>query len=48
MLGYGHYMTPVAKELGLPNQSELDRIDLRLIGPDGSSSDHTIVKIYKV
>jgi phenylacetyl-CoA:acceptor oxidoreductase len=48
MLGFGHYMTPVAKELGLPNQSELDRIDIRLIGPDGSSSDHTIVKIYKV
>jgi anaerobic selenocysteine-containing dehydrogenase len=48
MLGFGHYMTPVAKELGLASTSELDRIDIRLICPDGSSSDHTIVKIYKV
>ena len=48
ILGFGHYMTPVSKELGLPNPSELEKIDVRLISPDGSSSEHTIVKIYKV
>jgi anaerobic selenocysteine-containing dehydrogenase len=48
MLGFGHYMTPVAKDFRLPNPSELSRLDVRLAGPDGSPSDHTLVKVYKV
>lgn len=46
-LGWGHYMTPVSKDLGTPNPSELDTADLRLTCPDGSTSLHTLVKIYK-
>ena len=48
ILGFGHYMTPVAKDLELPNPSELEKIDVRLISPDGSSSEHSVVKIYRV
>jgi phenylacetyl-CoA:acceptor oxidoreductase len=46
--GAGNYITPISKELGWANTSELQRIDVRLIDEVGGSSDHTIVKIYKV
>jgi anaerobic selenocysteine-containing dehydrogenase len=48
VLGFSHYVTPVSKDLEMPNPSELERIDVRLISPDGSSSEHSFVKIYKV
>jgi anaerobic selenocysteine-containing dehydrogenase len=46
--GAGNYLTPVSKELGWANTSELQGIDVRLIDEGGGSSEHTIVKIYKV
>jgi phenylacetyl-CoA:acceptor oxidoreductase len=48
VLGYAHYIAPEAKDLGLASTSELQRIDVKLMCADGSSSDQTIVKIYKV
>ncbi|MFC1980546.1 molybdopterin dinucleotide binding domain-containing protein, partial [Chloroflexota bacterium] len=46
--GVGNYVSPVSKELGWANTSELQGIDVRLIDESGGSSEHTIVKVYKV
>ncbi len=46
--GFGTYVSPVSKELGWANPSELQVIDVRLIDEGGASSDQTLVKIYKV
>lgn len=45
---FGTHRTPVTKELGWPNMNELLRLDVKLFDETGGSSDHAIVKIYKV
>ena len=39
---------PMTNRLGWPNMSETETMDVRLIDETGASSDHAIVKIYKV
>jgi anaerobic selenocysteine-containing dehydrogenase len=46
--GFGTYKSPVSRDYNWPNPSELQGIDTRLMDETGSSSDQTIVKIYKV
>ncbi len=46
--GFGTYRSPVSREYKWANPSELQGIDTRFMDETGSSSDQTIVKIYKV
>ncbi len=45
---FGTNQTPVVKELGWPNMNEVERLDVKLFDETGGSSDHALVKIYKV
>ena len=45
---FGHWVTPVAKELGTPNLNKLAGIGLALTDATGSGADLVAVKIYKV
>ena len=44
---FGHWATPVAQDLDMPNLNMLEPIDLSLIDATGSGSDLIKVKIYK-
>lgn len=44
---FGHWVTPVAKELGTPNLNKLLKISLALTDATGSGADLVKVKIYK-
>ncbi len=44
---FGHWATPVADELGMPNLNALEPIDLSLIDATGSGSDLMRVKVYR-
>jgi anaerobic selenocysteine-containing dehydrogenase len=44
---FGHWATPVADELDMPNLNSLEPIDLSLIDSTGSGSDLVRVKVYK-
>ena len=44
---FGHWVTPVAKDLGTPNLNKLASIGLSLTDASGSGADLVSVKIYK-
>jgi phenylacetyl-CoA:acceptor oxidoreductase len=44
---FGHWATPVASELDMPNLNMLEPIDLSLVDATGSGSDLIRVKVYK-
>jgi phenylacetyl-CoA:acceptor oxidoreductase len=44
---FGHWATPVASDLDMPNLNALEPMDLSLIDATGSGSDLIRVKVYK-
>ncbi len=44
---FGHWRTPVARELGWPNMNPLTPISYKLTDKTGSASDEVKVKVYK-
>ena len=44
---FGHWATPVAKDIEMPNLNMLEPIDLSLVDATGSGSDLIRVKVYK-
>jgi phenylacetyl-CoA:acceptor oxidoreductase len=44
---FGHWVTPVASDLDMPNLNKLEPIDLSLIDATGSGSDLIRVKVYR-
>ena len=44
---FGHWVTPVAKELGTPNLNRLASVGIGLTDATGSGADLVTVKIYK-
>ncbi|NIP72191.1 MAG: molybdopterin oxidoreductase, partial [Gammaproteobacteria bacterium] len=44
---FGHWVTPVAKELGTPNLNKLTQTSLALTDATGSGADLVKVRIYK-
>ncbi len=45
---FDSHRSPVIKDLGWPNMNEVEKLDIKLSDETGGSSDHAIVKIYKV
>jgi phenylacetyl-CoA:acceptor oxidoreductase len=45
---FGHWVTPFAKELGMPNLNQLCPMGLALTDATGSGADLVKVKIYPV
>ena len=44
---FGHWRTPVAKELGWPSMNPITRLSYKLTDETGGTSDHVRVKVYK-
>jgi phenylacetyl-CoA:acceptor oxidoreductase len=44
---FGHWVTPVAKDLNMPNLNQLSPLHLALTDATGSGADVVRVKIYK-
>ena len=44
---YGHWITPFAKDLGIPNLNQIAPALIELTDESGGSKDHVKVKIYK-
>jgi phenylacetyl-CoA:acceptor oxidoreductase len=44
---YGHWKTPVAKDLGIPNPNEIEPSLLETLSVGGSVNDKIKVKVYK-
>jgi phenylacetyl-CoA:acceptor oxidoreductase len=44
---FGQWISPVAKDLNIPNLNELAGLDIRLIDMIGSGADLVKVKVYK-
>lgn len=44
---FGHYLCPIARDIGLPNINVLTPIEIRLTSEEGSGLDHVKVKLSK-
>ena len=45
---YGHWATPFAKDLGIPNMNQIQQALIEYTEALGSTSDRIKVKVYKV